>query len=111
MRPSSPMDYTERVPRQRITAIPAGEYRAEGFLDDDGNTATSVCPSGVRPCQGRPHRVDLTASADQVETGFDVPFDGSTKVALGFCAIRSLLLDAETSDVKAPRRISDRSGQ
>ena len=30
------MDYTERVLRQRIAAIPDGEYRAEGFLDDDG---------------------------------------------------------------------------
>ena len=30
------MDYTERVLRQRIAAIPDGEYHAEGFLDDDG---------------------------------------------------------------------------
>ena len=29
------MDYTERVLRQRIDEIPDGEYRAEGFLDDD----------------------------------------------------------------------------
>ena len=30
------MDYTERVPRQRIAEPPDGEYRVEGFLDDDG---------------------------------------------------------------------------
>ena len=45
--------------------------------------------------------IDLTGSADQVETGFNVPFEGSTKVAC-FCAIRSLLLDAETSEIKVP---------
>jgi len=45
--------------------------------------------------------IDLTGSADQVETAFNVPFDGSTKVAC-FCAIRSLLLDAAASDVKVP---------
>ena len=45
--------------------------------------------------------IDLTGSADQVETGFNVPFEGSTKVAC-FCATRSLLLDAETSEIKVP---------
>jgi hypothetical protein len=45
--------------------------------------------------------VDLTGSSKQVETAFNVPFEGSTKVAC-FCAIRSLLLDAVTSDVKVP---------
>ena len=47
------------------------------------------------------HKIDLTGSSDQVETGFNVPFEGSTKVAC-FCAIRSLLLDAETSEIKVP---------
>ena len=30
------MDYTERILRQKIETISDGEYRAEGFLDDDG---------------------------------------------------------------------------
>ena len=96
------MDYTERVLRQRITAIPDGEYRAEGFLDDDGKNRDVRLP--IKVCvrvKGDGIEIDLTGSADQVETGFNVPFDGSTKVAC-FCAIRSLLLDAETSDVKVP---------
>ena len=42
--------------------------------------------------------IGLTGSADQVETGFNVPFEGSAC----FCAIRSLLLDAETSESKVP---------
>ncbi|MAG97731.1 MAG: methylhydantoinase [Rhodospirillaceae bacterium] len=96
------MDYAERVLRQRIAAIPDGEYRAEGFLDDDGKNRGVNLP--IKVCvriQGDGIEIDLTGSADQVETGFNVPFEGSTKVAC-FCAIRSLLLDAETSEIKVP---------
>ena len=96
------MDYTERVLRQRIAEIPDGEYRAEGFLDDDGRNRDVRLP--IKVCvrvKGDGIEIDLTGSADQVETGFNVPFEGSTKVAC-FCAIRSLLLDAETSEIKVP---------
>jgi N-methylhydantoinase B len=96
------MDYTERVLRQRIAAIPDGEYRAEGFLDDDGKNRDVRLP--IKVCvrvQGDGIEIDLTGSANQVETGFNVPFEGSTKVAC-FCAIRSLLLDTAVSEVKVP---------
>ena len=96
------MDYTERVLRQRIAEIPDGEYRAEGFLDDDGRNRDVRLP--IKVCvrvKGDGIEIDLTGSADQVETGFNVPFEGSTKVAC-FCAIRSLLLDAVQSR-KCPR--------
>ncbi len=96
------MDYTERVLRQRIAQIPDGEYRAEGFLDDDGKNRGVRLP--IKVCvrvEGDGVEIDLTGSADQVETAFNVPFEGSTKVAC-FCAIRSLLLDAETSEIKVP---------
>ena len=82
--------------------IPDGEYRAEGFLDDDGRNRDVRLP--IKVCvrvKGDGIEIDLTGSADQVETGFNVPFEGSTKVAC-FCAIRSLLLDAETSEIKVP---------
>ena len=45
--------------------------------------------------------VDLTGSADQTPTAYNVPFEGSTKVA-AYAAFRKLLLDAATSDVRAP---------
>ena len=96
------MDYTERVLRQRIAGIPDGEYRAEGWLDDDGRNRDVRLP--IKVCvrvKGDGIEIDLTGSSDQVETGFNVPFEGSTKVAC-FCAIRSLLLDAETSEIKVP---------
>ena len=41
------MDYTERVLRQRIAEIPDGEYRAEGFLDDDGRNRDVRLPIKV----------------------------------------------------------------
>ena len=51
------MDYTERVLRQRIAAIPDGEYRAEGFLDDDGKNRDVRLPIKVlRPRPGRRRR-------------------------------------------------------
>jgi N-methylhydantoinase B len=96
------MDYTERVLRQRIAAIPDGEYHAQGFLDDDGKNRDIRLP--IKVCvrvQGDGIEIDLTGSSDQVETGFNVPFEGSTKVAC-FCAIRSLLLDTAISQARVP---------
>ena len=92
----------QRVLRQRIAELPDGEYRSEGWLDDDGKNRDVRLP--IKVCvrvQGDGIEIDLTGSSDQVETGFNVPFEGSTKVAC-FCAIRSLLLDAETSEIKVP---------
>ena len=96
------MDYTERVLRQRIAALPDGEYRAEGFLDDDGRNRDVRLP--IKVCvriKGDAIEIDLTGSAGQVETAFNVPFEGSTKVAC-YCAIRSLLLDPVTSEITVP---------
>ena len=51
------MDYTERVLRQRIAAIPDGEYRAEGFLGRRREKPRRPPPhQGVRADQGRRHR-------------------------------------------------------
>lgn len=96
------MDYAERMLRQRIAAIPDGEYRAEGFLDDDGRNRDQRLP--VKVCvrvEGDGIEVDLTGSADQTPTAYNVPFEGSTKVA-AFAAFRKLLLDAATSDARVP---------
>ena len=50
------MDYSEAMLRQRIAAIPDGEYRAEGWLDDDGRNRGQHLP--VKVCV----RVDEPAS-------------------------------------------------
>lgn len=96
------MDYSEKMLRQRIADIPDGEYRAEGWLDDDGRNRGKQLP--VKVCvrvSGDSITVDLTGSAPQTPTAYNVPFEGSTKVA-AFAAFRKLLLDTATSDTRVP---------
>lgn len=96
------MDYSETMLRQRIAAIPDGEYRAEGWLDDDGRNRGQHLP--VKVCvrvSGDSITVDLTGSAPQTPTAYNVPFEGSTKVA-AFAAFRKLLLDTATSETRVP---------
>ena len=96
------MDYAEAMLRKRISAIPDGEYRAEGFLDDDGRNRGKHLP--VKVCvrvKGDSIELDLTGSADQTTTAYNVPFEGSTKVA-AFAAFRKLLLDQHTSETRVP---------
>jgi N-methylhydantoinase B len=96
------MDYSETMLRQRISAIPNGEYRAEGWLDDDGRNRGQHLPVKVcvRVIDDR-IEVDLTGSAPQTPTAYNVPFEGSTKVA-AFAAFRKLLLDTATSPTRVP---------
>ncbi|MEO0361233.1 MAG: hydantoinase B/oxoprolinase family protein, partial [Pseudomonadota bacterium] len=96
------MDYTERRMRAEIAKIPDGEYFAEGFLDDDGRNRDTTLP--IKVCvrvEGDGVEVDLTGSSPQVPTAFNVPFDGSTKVA-AFFVFRALLLDTYTSQDDIP---------
>jgi N-methylhydantoinase B len=96
------MNYTERMMRQQIKKIPNGTYRAEGWLDDDGRNRGERLPVKVAvTVKGDSISVDLTGSSDQVPTGYNVPFDGSTKVAV-YCAFRSLLLDQSETEVYIP---------
>ncbi len=96
------MSYTESLMRARIREIPDGEYFAEGFLDDDGRNRDKRLP--IKVCvrvTGDSVEVDLTGSADQVATAFNVPFEGSTKPAC-YCAFRAMLTDSALMDVKMP---------
>lgn len=97
------MDYTEAMLRKEIGKIPDGEYVAEGFLDDDGRTRGVHLPVKVTVrVTGEEVEVDLTGSSPQVPTAFNVPFDGSTKVACYF-AFRALLLDTYTHSEYIPQ--------
>lgn len=92
------MDYSEAMLRREIAKIPDGDYTAEGFLDDDGRTRGVHLPIKVTvKVRGDEVEVDLTGTCDQVPTAFNVPFEGSTKVACYF-AFRALLLDTATTD-------------
>ncbi len=96
------IDYSETIMRQKIGEIPDGEYRAEGFLDDDGRHREQRLPVVVTvKVQGDSVTVDLTGSAAQTLTAYNVPFEGSCKVA-AFAAFRKILLDAATSQTPVP---------
>lgn len=96
------MDYSEKMMRAEIARIPDGEYVAEGFMDDDGRNRDKRLPVKVTVrIKGDSAEVDLTGSSDQVPTAFNVPFDGSTKVACYF-AFRAILLDSFTSEHDVP---------
>ena len=97
------MDYSEAMLRKQIALIPDGEYRAEGFLDDDGRNRGITLP--VKVCvriAGDSAEVDLTGSSPQVPTAFNVPFEGSTKVACYF-AFRAMLLDSAVISEHVPQ--------
>ena len=97
------MDYSERMLRARIAEIPDGEYTADGFLDDDGrNRGRTLQVKVTVRIKGDEAEVDLTGSSPQVETAFNVPFEGSTKVACYF-AFRALLLDTYTTPEYIPQ--------
>lgn len=96
------MDYAERMTRQRISEIPDGEYTSEGWLDDDGRNRDQRLKVKVTlRVVADEVEVDLTGSADQTPTAYNVPFEGSTKVA-AYAAFRKLLLDSATSDTRVP---------
>lgn len=96
------MDYAERMTRARISAIPDGDYTAEGWLDDDGRNRDKQLKVKVTlRVRGDEVEVDLTGSAPQTPTAYNVPFEGSTKVA-AYAGFRKILLDAATSDVRVP---------
>ena len=97
------MDYSERMLRREIAKIPDGDYTAEGFMDDDGRTRDVRLPIKVTVrVRGDDVEVDLTGSSPQVPTAFNVPFEGSTKVACYF-AFRALLLDTYTNQEYIPQ--------
>ncbi|WP_108659696.1 hydantoinase B/oxoprolinase family protein [Acuticoccus kandeliae] len=97
------MEYTERMLRAEIAKIPDGDYTAEGFLDDDGRNRGVTLPLKVTvKVRGDSVEVDTTGSSPQVPTCFNVPFDGSTKVACYF-AFRALLLDTYTHGTDLPQ--------
>lgn len=96
------IDYSETMLRQRIAEIPDGEYRAEGFLDDDGRNRETRLPVVVTvKVKGDSVTVDLTGSADQTPTAYNVPFEGSCKVA-AYAAFRKILLDSYTTETSIP---------
>ena len=97
------MDYSERRLRAEIAKIPDGDYHAESLLDHDGRNWDKPLRVNVTvKKRGESIHIDLTGSADEVETGFNVPFEGSVQVAC-YYIVRTLMLDEVMSEEFIPQ--------
>jgi N-methylhydantoinase B/oxoprolinase/acetone carboxylase alpha subunit len=98
------LDYSERKLRVEISRAPDGVYRAPTqWLDDDGEHLGQPLRVEVAiEIAGEELKVDLTGSNEQVPTGYNCPFSGSTQVIV-FSMVRSILLDEVTAGVAVPQ--------
>ncbi|PZQ47286.1 MAG: hydantoin utilization protein B [Rhodovulum sulfidophilum] len=92
------MDYSERLMRAAIAALPDGTYRAEGIYDgysDDPDPSRRDLPIKVAvTVAGDEITIDLTGTADQVpDRPINMPFEGTTDCAI-WLTLRSILLDS-----------------
>ena len=84
--------------RREISRDPDDDYVAEGTSDDVDacrNRGVTLPIEVTVRVRGDDVEVDLTGSSPQVPTAFNVPFDGSTKVAC-YSAFQALLLETYT---------------
>ncbi len=98
------MDYSEQMLRREIAKVPDGEYEtAVGYLDDDGENRGKKLPVKVKVIiSGDEITYDLTGSSDEVPTGFNVPFEGTTFSAMSFIT-RMIFLDEVSQPVYVPQ--------
>ena len=94
------LDYSERLMRQAIAALPDGVYRAttyiDGYLDDDEGGRRDLPIAVTITVQGSEMTVDLTGTAPQVpDRPINMPFEGTVDVAV-WLTVRSILLDTAT---------------
>lgn len=94
------MDYSERLMRDAIRALPDGDYSATTYLDgflDDPDPARSKLPLVVTlKVRGDDLIVDLTGTAPQIpDKPINMPLIGTVDCAV-WLTIRSILLDTVT---------------
>jgi N-methylhydantoinase B/oxoprolinase/acetone carboxylase alpha subunit len=98
------MDYSERMLRAEIAKIPDGEYVAPtAWLDDDArNRGVRLRVETKVVVEGDGITIDVSGSAAEVPTGYNVPFEGSLLVG-AYYAVRTLLLDEVTFPEHVPQ--------
>ena len=94
------MDYSERLMRDAIRALPDGDYSATTYLDgflDDPDPSRSKLPLVVTlQVRGESLTVDLTGTAPQLpDKPINMPLIGTVDCAV-WLTIRSILLDTVT---------------
>jgi N-methylhydantoinase B len=95
------MDYSERMLRREIEALPDGTYTADGVLDgfvdhDDPRYSNLRIKVGVT-IEGSNVVVDLSGTSPQVDLPINMPLVGTVDVAV-WVTLRSILLDAWTHE-------------
>ncbi len=74
------LDYSERLIRSQLRTLPAGEFTAEDFLDDDGVT-------------DEPIRIAVLLRIDPAQSALEIDFAGSSPQVQGSLnAVRSITL-------------------
>jgi 5-oxoprolinase (ATP-hydrolysing) len=98
------LDYSERMLRKEIAAVPDGTYEAEvGYLDDDGKNRGVLLPVKVKVIvEGDELTIDVTGSSAEVETAFNSPYEGAVVSAATYI-VRTIFLDEATYDVFVPQ--------
>jgi 5-oxoprolinase (ATP-hydrolysing) len=98
------LQYSERMLRQEIAKVPDGRYETEvGWLDDDGVHRGTKLPVKIAvEIEGDEITFDLTGSSDEVPTGYNCPFEGTTVSAMTFIT-RMIFLDEATYPVFVPQ--------
>ncbi|MFN8187664.1 MAG: hydantoinase B/oxoprolinase family protein [Gaiellales bacterium] len=98
------IDYSEQMLRQEIAKVPDGRYETElGWLDDDGVNRGKQLPVKIAvEIDGDEITFDLTGSSDEVPTGFNCPYEGTTVSAMTFIT-RMIFLDEEAYPVFVPQ--------
>jgi 5-oxoprolinase (ATP-hydrolysing) len=98
------LEYSEKMLRQEIARLPDGRYETDvGWLDDDGRNRGQPLPIKVAvEIEGDEITFDLTGSSDEVPTGYNSPFEGTTVSAMTFIT-RMIFLDEATYPVFVPQ--------
>jgi N-methylhydantoinase B len=95
------LDYSERMLRSKIAALPDGEYKAEGFVDgflDHPDPAYRELRIAVTiTVKGDEILVDLTGTDPQVDLPINMPFIGTVDMAI-YVVLRSILLDSALNE-------------
>jgi N-methylhydantoinase B len=80
-------DYSERLAREAIAAIPDGVYQAEDFVDDNGFTAEPLRVAVKIIVHGNSLSVDLSGSAPQTKGMINSPVASTISSVYGALAL------------------------
>jgi N-methylhydantoinase B len=95
-------DYSERMLRQEIAALPDGDYSAEGFIDgfpdlDDADKRDLRVAVTLR-VRGDDLEIDLTGTAPQLnDLPLNMPLEGTVMCSV-YTVVRSVLLDSDNHE-------------